>query len=268
MTQECSYNKPMSSSPKRIVCLTEESVETLFLLGKSELIVGVSHYVERPTEAKNLPKVSHFLSGQQEKIVALKPDLILGFSDIQKDLARDLIGRGQNVFVTNQRTFSEIFDYILMLSRIVDAADAGEKLVDSYRRKLDQFTKKNAQRTKRPKVYFEEWDEPKISAIQWVNQLIKACGGDPLFGEHEGVTASERFVSDEEIIKRNPDIIFGCWCGKTVKLDQFYQRPGWEKISAVKNKQVFELAPEVFLQPGPALFEDGLDLMSAALDLV
>lgn len=256
------------SYPKRIVCLTEESVETLFLIGKSELIVGVSHYVERPEEAKKLPKVSHFLSGQQDKIVALKPDLILGFSDIQKDLARDLIGRGQNVFVTNQRTFSEIFDYILMLSRIVGAENEGMNLVDSYKRKVDQFVTKSAKRSYRPKVYFEEWDEPKISAIQWVNELIETAGGVPLFAEHKGVTASERFVSDEEVIKRNPDIIMGCWCGKKVKLDQFYQRPGWEQISAIKNKHVIELAPEVFLQPGPALFEDGLDLMSQALDLI
>lgn len=254
--------------PQRIICLTEESVETLYLLGKPELIVGVSHYVERPPEAKNLPKVTHFLSGHQDKMIALKPDLILGFSDIQKDLARDLIGRGQNVFVTNQRTFSEILDYILLLSRIVGAEKKGQELVNSYQRKVDQFLEKSSQRSYRPKVYFEEWDEPKISAIQWVNELIRTAGGDPIFDEHQGVTASERFVSDEEIIKRNPDVIFGCWCGKKVKLDQFYHRPGWDQINAIKNKKVIELAPEVFLQPGPALFEDGLDLMSQALDLI
>ncbi|MFY7993261.1 MAG: cobalamin-binding protein [Bacteriovoracaceae bacterium] len=258
----------MSTYPQRIVCLTEESVETLFLLGKQDLIVGVSHYVERPLEAKKLPKVSHFLSGQLDKITALNPDLILGFSDIQKDLARDLIGRGQNVFVTNQRTFAEIFDYILMLSRLVGAEARGVELVNSYKQKLDQFLESNSRKLYHPKVYFEEWDEPKISAIQWVNELILAGGGKPLFAEHKGVTASERFVSDEEIIQRNPDVIFGCWCGKKVKIDQFYHRPGWEKIAAIQHKRVFELAPEVFLQPGPALFEDGLDLMSQALDLI
>ena len=254
--------------PQRIICLTEESVETLYLLGKSELIVGVSHYVERPPEAKNLPKVTHFLSGHLDKMIALKPDLILGFSDIQKDLARGLIERGQNVFVTNQRTFSDIFNYIMMISRLVGAETQGLKLVDSYKRKVDLFLEKNRQRQFRPKVYFEEWDEPKISAIQWVNELIQTVGGEPLFAEHQGVKASERFVSDEDVIQRNPDIIFGCWCGKKVKLDQFYHRTGWEKIKAIQNKKVFELAPDIFLQPGPALFEDGLDLMSGALDLV
>ncbi len=258
----------MGQYPQRIICLTEESVETLFLLGKSELIVGVSHYVERPVEAKSLPKVSHFISGQINKIIDLKPDLILGFSDIQKDLARDLIGRGQNVFVTNQRSFEDIFNYILMLARLVGAEEKGKDLVASYKLKLEQFKLKAMRRATRPKVYFEEWDEPKISAIQWVNELILAVGGEPLFGEHQGVTASERFVSDEEVISRNPDIIFGCWCGKKVKLEQFYQREGWDKISAIKNKKVIELPPEVFLQPGPALFEAGLDQMSEALDLI
>ena len=256
------------SYPQRIICLTEESVETLFLLGKGHLIVGVSHYVERPLEAKALPKVSHFLSGQQTKIVDLKADLILGFSDIQKDLARDLIGKGQNVFVTNQRSLEEILDYILMLSRLVDAKEAGLKLVDSYRRKLDVFVDKAAQKSFHPKVYFEEWDEPKISAIQWVNEIISASGGKPLFAEHAGVTASERIIQDEEVIKRNPDIILGCWCGKKVQIDQILERQDWNQITAVKNKKVFELAPEIFLQPGPALFEDGLDLMTTTLDLI
>lgn len=258
----------MSSYPRRIICLTEESVETLFLIGKSDLIVGVSHYVERPPEAKTLPKVSHFISGNKDKIIDMKPDLILGFSDIQKDLARDLIGRGQNVFVTNQRSFQEIFDYILMLSRLVGEEPKGIKLVDSYKQKLENYLEKTSKKSFRPKVYFEEWDEPKISAIQWVNELITSVGGIPLFAEHQGVLANERFVSDEEIIQRNPDIIFGCWCGKKVKLDKIYDRPGWNQINAIKNKKIYELPPEIFLQPGPALFEEGLDLMSQALDLV
>lgn len=250
--------------PERIICLTEESVETLYLLGRGDLIQGVSQYVERPPEAKKLPQVSQFIRSDIEKIVDLEPDLILGFSDLQKDIARELIGLGLNVFITNQRSLGEILDYIQMLGRLVGEESRALELVQDFTRKLEGARSKKFSR--RPRVYFEEWDHPRYSAIRWVSELIEACGGENIFQDRVGSLAREREVRDEEIIERNPDIIFGCWCGKPVKLDTIKKRKGFEKINAVKNDQVWELPPEIFLQPGPALFVDGIAKMSRFLE--
>tara|TARA_B100000925_G_C22010442_1_gene476070 strand:+ start:3978 stop:4751 length:774 start_codon:yes stop_codon:yes gene_type:complete len=253
----------MVKYPSRIVCLTEESVETLFLLGEGHRIVGVSNYVVRPPEALELPKVSMFTSSSYNKIEALNPDLILGFSDIQSDIAKDLIKRGHNVFISNHRSLNEILNYILLLSSMVDAKKKGEELIISLEKKLEHtkgFIKKEI------KVYFEEWDEPMISAIRWVSDLITHLGADDIFRTKSfGGLAKDRFVSSEKVIEENPDIIFGCWCGKKVRIDQIKNRAGWNKINAVKNDLVFELDPSVFLQPGPAPIISGLDLMSKAL---
>lgn len=248
--------------PRRIICLTEESVETLALLGRLDLVIGVSIFVKRPPEAQNLPKVSAFTSSQIEKIVELRPDLVLGFSDIQKDIARDLIGAGLNVWIANHRSLSETLDYILMLARIVGEEDKAIELIDGWRESLELIHKEVSQRSIRPKIYFEEWDEPQISAIQWVSELIELCGGVDIFSERSREKlAKGRFCQSQEVIDFNPDIIFGCWCGKKVKVDQIKKREGWDGINAVKNNQVFELPPEIFLQPGPALFEDGITQM-------
>ena len=241
----------------RIICLTEETVETLYLLGRQDLIVGVSQYVERPPEAKNHPVVSQFIRSDIESIVALKPDLVIGFSDLQKDIASQLIGRGLNVLVTNQRSLSEILNNILLLGRLIGEEAKALSLIGQFETKLNHF--RNTILPKRPKVYFEEWDHPRYSCIQWVSELIYACGGENIFSDKSGAMAREREVSDEEIIAKNPDIIFGCWCGKPVKIDSFEKRyPG---VNAVKNNHVWELSPAIFLQPGPALFVDGLDQM-------
>jgi iron complex transport system substrate-binding protein len=249
------------TGPSKIICLTEESVETLYLLGRSSLIQGVSEYVERPPEAKSLPKVTQFIRSDIEQIVSMGPDLVLGFSDLQKDIARDLIGRGLNVFVTNQRTLEEILDYILLLGRLVDAATKAETLVEGFRKKLEFVRREGKKFPRRPRVYFEEWDHPRLSGITWVSELIEACGGENIFKDRSGSMAATRKVEDPEVISLNPDIIFGCWCGKAVKVESIMSRPGYENVSAVKNEQVFELAPEIFLQPGPALFQDGLFIM-------
>lgn len=240
----------------RIICLTEESVETLYLLGKQDLIVGVSEYVERPPEAKQLPKVSQFIRSDIDAIVNLKPDLVIGFSDLQKDIARDLIGRGLNVLVTNQRTLNEILDSILLLARIVGEEKKGLDLVSVFREKLQNVTS-----GKRRKVYFEEWDHPRLSGITWVSELIDACGAENIFKNKAGAFAKDRQVSDEEILAANPDVIFACWCGKKVNLDSIKNRPGYDKL----NARIIELPPEIFLQPGPALFVDGIDLMKEYL---
>lgn len=249
------------SFPSKIICLTEESVETLYLLGREDLIAGVSQYVERPPEAKKHPVISQFIRSDIEQIVSLKPDLVLGFSDIQKDIASQLIGRGLNVFVTNQRSLSEILNNILLLGRMIGEEKKARELVESFSNKLERFKEASAIAKYRPKVYFEEWDRPHFSCIQWVSELIEATGGQNIFPDKIGAMAREREVTDEEIVSRNPDIIFGCWCGKPVKLESFSKRAGFEQVKAVQNNFIWELSPAIFLQPGPALFVDGLDQM-------
>jgi iron complex transport system substrate-binding protein len=256
------------SYPNRIICLTEETVETLYLLGRSDLIVGVSEYVERPPEAKMLPQVTQFIRSDVEQIVSLRPDLVLGFSDIQKDIASDLIGRGLNVFVTNQRSLSEILDSILLLGRIIGEEKKAQALVEGFQKKLYDTKQRTRNFPFRPRVYFEEWDHPRLSAIRWVSELIEACGGENIFSHKTGSLARERSVKDEEVIQANPDIIFGCWCGKKVKLDSFANRPGFQQVKAVRANHLWELDPAIFLQPGPALFVDGLDQMSSYLEKV
>lgn len=241
----------------RIICLTEETVETLYLLGRQDLIAGVSQYVERPPEAKQHPIISQFVRSDIEQIVAMKPDLVIGFSDIQKDIASQLIGRGLNVLVTNQRSLKEILNNILLLGRMIGEEAKALALVNGFEAKLESY--KKTVLPYRPKVYFEEWDHPRYSCIQWVSEIIEACGGENIFKDKVGAMAREREVTDEEVIRRNPDIIFGCWCGKPVKLDSFSKR--YPDVTAVKKGALWELSPAVFLQPGPALFVDGLDQM-------
>ncbi len=247
--------------PSRIICLTEETVESLYLLGRPELIIGVSQYVERPIEAKKLPVVTQFIRSDVEQIVSLRPDLVIGFSDIQKNIASELIGRGLNVLVTNQRSLEEILSNILLLGRIIGEESRALELVHSFRTKLERFKKLSESFAYRPRVYFEEWDRPQFSGIKWVSELISICGGENIFADRTGSLAREREVTNEEVIERNPDIIFGCWCGKPVKLDSFAKRSGFEKVSAIQKGFVWELSPAIFLQPGPALFVDGLDQM-------
>lgn len=243
----------------KIICLTEETVETFYLLGRPDVIAGVSQYVERPPEAKQHPVVSQFVRSDIEKIVDMKPDLVIGFSDIQKDIASHLIGRGLSVLVTNQRSLSEILQNIITLGRLIGEEQKAIELTLKFERKLGEVRAKSSTFTHRPKVYFEEWDHPRYSCIRWVSELIEACGGENIFAHKSGAMARDREVTDEEIRALNPDIIFGCWCGKAVKLDSFSSR--YPDTNAVKNKFVWELSPAIFLQPGPALFLDGLDQM-------
>ena len=256
------------SYPSKIICLTEETVETLYLLGRSDLIAGVSKYVERPKEAKlNHPQVSQFIKSDIEQIIALNPDLIIGFSDIQKEIARELIGRGMNVFVTNQRSLSEILDQIVLLGRLVREESKALELVQSFKEKIEVQRTKNSSGTK-VKVYFEEWDKPRLSAIRWVSELIEVCGGENIFAHKTGSLALDREVTDEEVVSLNPDLIIGCWCGKKVKVESFKKRPGYEKVKAIRNNQVLEVDPSIFLQPGPALFVDGISQMSELIGKV
>tara|TARA_Y100000768_G_scaffold386896_1_gene376456 strand:+ start:4068 stop:4748 length:681 start_codon:yes stop_codon:yes gene_type:complete len=214
----------------------------------------------RPEEAKeNHPAVSAFIDGSVRKICNLEPDLIIGFSDIQADLAAKLIRANQQVLIFNQRSIDEILEVILTIGRIVSAENKARELVRSYKSKIDQVKQRNLELEYRPKVYFEEWDKPTFSAIRWVSEIIEIAGGDDVFSEKSfGKLASEREIQWEDVIKMNPDIILASWCGKPVDIDSIKQRPGWESITAVKEDKIHEIDPSIILQPGPACLTDGL----------
>lgn len=250
--------------PSRIVCLTEETTETLYLLGEERRIVGISGYTVRPARARReKPRVSAFLTARADKILALEPDLVIGFSDIQADIARDLIKRGLNVLVFNQRSIAEIFGMIRALAAIVGAAERGEKLVAELQAGLDAIRSQAGRFGARPRVYFEEWDEPMISGIRWVSELIGIAGGEEIFPERaRSADARGRILEDpDEVVRRQPDIILASWCGKKFRSEKVLARPGWGAIPAVRDGQLFEIKSAEILQPGPAALTDGLRRM-------
>lgn len=241
--------------------MTEESVEFLHAIGRSDLIAGVSVYAKRPADVKQHPVISAFTHANLKKIQKIKPDLVIGFSDIQKDIARDLIAEGIDVYISNQRSLEEIFRYMWMLGHLVGEAEKTDLYLKELEAKMSQARSFAKTLKKRPKVYIEEWDEPQICGIRWFSELVSLCGGVDIF-EHkslDGIKASDRFVSNEDVKASNPDIILASWCGKKVDIESILSRAELKEINAVKNKAVYELAPEVFLQPGPALFVDGID---------
>lgn len=242
----------------KIICLTEESVELLFALGCGDKIIGRSAFVKRPREALKIPVMSQFTKSNISKIIAAKPDLVLGFSDIQKDIARELIGAGLNVFISNQRSLSEILQNILSLSSMIGVAVEGQSYVSFLQATLAEISNEAQNLKKRPRIYFEEWDDPMISAIKWVGELIEICGGVNIFPEYsQGSLASQRMPKSDDVVEANPDIIFVCWCGKKMKKETIRERKNWGEINAVKNDLIIELEPEIFLQPGIAPIIDG-----------
>jgi len=261
--------KHLSSPYKKIICLTEESVEVIYRLGLEDLIVGVSVYVERPPQAKlNHPKISHFIQAKYDEIDALKPDLILGFSDIQKDIARDLISRGHNVWIANHRTLTGIIQYIRALSHLLGSFQKGEELALECESKiLEQKKMLSRSPLLRPKVYIEEWNGPYITGIKWFSEIVELSGGYDIFtSQSDGVLASERIVTWEQACEKRPDYILSCWCGKKMQLSDYEKRPGIEELGkywGVSNIQdrIIELPPEIFLQPGPAPILEGIDIL-------
>ena len=246
--------------PERIVCLTEETTETLYLLGEERRIVGISGYTVRPARARReKPRVSAFLSAQQDKILALEPDLVLGFSDLQADIARDLAKAGMNVLLFNQRSVDEILSMVLMLSSMVGAADRGAALVHELESGLAAIRSAAACLPRRPRVYFEEWDEPQISAIRWVSELVAIAGGDDVFAElSRSQAASGRIVQPQAVLERAPDIIIASWCGKKFRPERLAARPGWDAVPAVRERELHEVKSPEILQPGPAALTDGV----------
>lgn len=252
--------------PNKIICLTEESAELLYLLGESTRIAGVSAFALRPEGIKKRhPVISVFTHAQVKKIKKLRPDLIIGYSDIQKDMARDLIDQGQNVWISNHRSLNEVLNYCLSLATLVGAADRFSEVLKKWQGKVElakSFSQELHKKHGELKVYIEEWDDPAISGIHYFSELVELCGLRDI-NRHlrTGFKASERFPEQHHILKENPDIIFGCWCGKRVDIGSIKSRSGWDTIKAVRENRVYELPPEVFLQPGPALFEEGIDYL-------
>jgi iron complex transport system substrate-binding protein len=249
--------------PQRIVCLTEETVETLYLLGEEARIVGVSGYAVRPPRVRReKPRVSAFISADIDKILALAPDLVLTFSDIQAEIAATLIRRGVAVHAFNQRDVAGILAMIRTLGALVGASAKAESLVASLERRLADVQVRAAQLARRPRVYFEEWDEPMISGIGWVSELVAAAGGVDVFAALAAQkSAKDRIVSPEAVIAAAPDIIIGSWCGKKFRPDRVAARAGWSAIPAVRDGQLHEVKSPLILQPGPAALFDGLDAL-------
>ncbi|GIX33258.1 MAG: cobalamin-binding protein [Lysobacterales bacterium] len=248
--------------PERIVCLTEESTETLYLLGEEHRIVGISGFTVRPPRARReKPKVSAFTSAKIDKILALKPDLAIGFSDLQADIAASLIRAGVEVWVSNHRSVEGILGYILRLGAMVGAAAKAEALIARLQSRLQRIAEWAQALPRRPRVYFEEWDEPLIAGIRWVSELIELAGGIEVFPElRHASLARERILADpSEVIRRAPDIVFASWCGKKFRPERLAARPGWDAIPAVRNGALHEIPSPLILQPGPAALTDGLD---------
>lgn len=248
---------------ERIVCLTEETVETLYLLGEQERIVGVSGYVVRPKEARrDKPRVSAFISADTDKILALKPDLVLTFSDLQADIVADLIRHGLQVHAFNHRTIAGIFEMMRMVGAMAGAEAKAAALVASLQARLDAVREASAKRARRPKVFFEEWDDPLISGIGWVSELVEIAGGADVFPERaKQASAKDRIVSPGDVIAAAPDIIIGSWCGKKFSPAKVKARPGFADVPAVQNDRLYEIKSAIILQPGPACLTDGLDAL-------
>jgi iron complex transport system substrate-binding protein len=252
--------------PSRIVCLTEETTETLYLLGEGHRVVGISGYTVRPPEARSKPKVSAFINARFDKIEALQPDLILGFSDLQADISAELIRRGHTVVTFNQRSVAEILQMIRVVGSLVGRADASIALAASLSRGLDEIRAQGDALPRRPRVFFEEWDDPLISGIRWVEELIEIAGGTPIFPElrHQGL-ARNRIVAADEVAARDPEVIIASWCGKAMKKRTIVERPGWERVSAVRHDHVYEIKSTYILQPGPASLTEGVARLHACI---
>jgi len=258
--------EPVTEYPARIVCLTEETTETLYLLGEDARIVGISGYTVRPPEARKKPKVSAFISAQFDKILQLAPDVVFAFSDLQADIARELIRRGITVFTFNQRTVREILQTILTVARIVGAQEKGQALVARLQAHLEAIAAAASTFPHRPRVLFEEWNDPLISGIHWVEELVEIAGGQPIFPElrqHQG--AKDRIVRPEDVIPADPEVIIGSCCGRKLKRGFLRSREGWSAISAVRQGHIYEIKSTYILQPGPAALTEGVRQLHAVL---
>jgi iron complex transport system substrate-binding protein len=252
--------------PSRIVCLTEETTETLYLLGEGRRVVGISGYTVRPREARAKPRVSAFLTARFDKIDELQPDLVLGFSDLQAEIGAELVRRGYPVVVFNQRSVAEILQMVRMLGALVGVGRRADALASGLERDLDDLREAARRFQRRPRVYFEEWPDPLISGIRWVEELVEIAGGEPIFPElRQAKLGKDRIVSGAEVVRRNPDVIVASWCGKPVRKRVIADRQGWEDIAAVRNGQIHEIKSAYILQPGPASLTVGVQQLHEIL---
>lgn len=249
----------------RIACLCTESVETLYALGAEDSIAGISGFTVRPPRAREeKTKISGFSSSKLERILAVNPDLVIGFCDLQADICRDLAQAGVEVHLFNQRTFDGILHMVKVLAALVERPQAGQQLVDELQTRIASVEHQASQWTRRPKVYFEEWNDPLMSGIGWASEAIRIAGGDDIFPELAAQqSAKKRIIADpEEVVKRAPDIIIGSWCGKKFQPSSLYTRPNWDSIPALKNNMVFEIKSPDILSPGPSVITEGLTQIS------
>jgi len=252
--------------PRRIVCLTGETVETLYLLGEQDRIAGVSGFTTRPPAARAKPRVSAFREADFEAILALKPDLVLTFSDVQAEITRQLVLRGVTVLNFNQRSIDDIFDMISALSRLVGKAVEGAALIEQLRSGLDAIAASARSFPRRPRVFFEEWNDPLISGIGWVEDLIEIAGGESIFPELRGCGKSmDRVVSPSEVVARDPEVIIASWCGMKVNKQEILSRPGWNLAGAARSRHIFEVSSSLVLQPGPAALTEGARQLHAII---
>ena len=254
---------------ERIVCLTEETTETLYTIGEDWRIVGISGFTVRPPRARGeKPKVSAFTSAKIDEILGLQPDLVLGFSDIQADIAAQLIGHGIEVHVFNHRSVDGILRMIRTLGAMVGCVEKGEKLAVEFAANLTRVQERASGFSERPRIYFEEWSEPMISGIRWVSELVGYAGGEDCFPElSESSLAKGRIIEDpQEVVRRAPDIIIGSWCGRKFRPEKVRARPGWEAVPAVRDGHVYEIKSSVILQPGPAALTDGVSAIQALIE--
>jgi iron complex transport system substrate-binding protein len=259
----------LSGFPQRIVCLTEETTETLYLLGEDWRIVGISGFTVRPARArKEKPRVSAFTSAKIDRIVALQPDLVLGFSDLQADIAAELVRAGIEVHVFNQRSIEDILRMIRTLGGMIGCEAKTLDLIRQLTSGLGEVRERAAALPRRPRVYFEEWDEPQISGIRWVSELVELAGGEDCFPElSRQALGRNRIIADPlEVVRRAPDIILGSWCGKKFQPAEVAARPGWSEVPAVRDGFVREIKSPIILQPGPAALTDGVRAVQAVIE--
>jgi len=253
-----------ASYPERIVCLTEEPTEVLYALGEERRIVGISGFTVRPPRARReKPRISAFTSAKIDAILALKPDLAIGFSDLQADIAQSLIRHGVEVWISNHRSVDAILGYVRRLGAMVGAHEQAEVYANKLHAHLDDVSEMAAKLSRRPRVYFEEWDEPQISAIRWVSELVAVAGGDDIFPERALASLGrDRIIGDPlDVVARAPDIIIGSWCGKKFRPERVAARGGWDAVPAVRDGELHEIKSPLILQPGPAALTDGLDAL-------
>ena len=249
--------------PTRVVCLTEETTETLYLLGAGDRVVGVSGFTVRPPEARRKPRVSSFLDADFEKILALKPDLVLGFSDLQADLGRELCKRGVPVYLFNQRSLSEILQTVRVIGALVGLAKEADALATQLRANLERLGKAASALPRRPRMFFEEWHEPLISGIRWCSELIELVGGEDVCVESRASQGAKgRIFSPEEVARRDPEGVVASWCGRKAKPEKIRARPGWASVRAVLDDQLYEVKSALILQPGPAALTEGAEQLA------